>query len=251
VPDSAYMLATVCARQGIPPIRVAFVHPEAVAGMIVSDVEMVRRVKPEAYEAALGSGMTAVVLADGTGLETFRGPIIGKEIAAIQLRYKDQSIDSQSARDLHIFMIADGALLRAVPRGLGILRCVPVQARAHRLDVGYHGKHLASQRVTAMGAGKETPLMWDEALHHVALADGAALVRELQIPREDSAGFDVMNIEWRMGADMSAHWGSLGMGGPVRHSTKFSGTLHPCCVVLQGSLDKAGLVPLQSSGFVH
>jgi hypothetical protein len=40
VPDSAYMLATVCARQGTPPIRVAFVHPEAVAGMMVSDAEM-------------------------------------------------------------------------------------------------------------------------------------------------------------------------------------------------------------------
>jgi hypothetical protein len=88
VPDSAYMLATVCARQGTPPIKLAFVHPEAVAGMIVSDAEMVRRAKPEAYESALGSGMTAVLLADGTGLETFRGPIIGKEIAAMLLRYQ-------------------------------------------------------------------------------------------------------------------------------------------------------------------
>jgi hypothetical protein len=78
-----------------------------------------------------------------------------------------------------------------------------------------------------MGAGKETSLMWSDALHHVALGDGAALVREVQIPRENSAGFDVMNVEWYMGADMSAHWGSLGMGGPVRHSTKVLCCLQP------------------------
>jgi hypothetical protein len=102
-----------------------------------------------------------------------------------------------------------------------------------------------------MGAGKETSLMWSDALHHVALGDGAALVREVRIAREDSAGLDVMNVEWYMGADMSAHWGSLGMGGSVRHSTKFSGNLHPCCVVLQGSSDMVPLVPLQTSGFMH
>jgi hypothetical protein len=68
-------------------------------------------VKPEAYESALGSGMTAVLLADGTGLETFRGPIIGKEVAAILLRYKERTID------LH-FLSANKAIA-AHPEQLG------------------------------------------------------------------------------------------------------------------------------------
>jgi hypothetical protein len=61
--------------------------------------------------------------------------------------------------------------------------------------------------------------MWSDALHHVALGDGTALVREVQIPRADGNGFDTMEVVWFKGADMSAHWGSLGMGGPVRSRT--------------------------------
>jgi hypothetical protein len=81
--------------------------------MIVKDAEMVRNTNPAAYEGALRSHMNALLLADGTCIETFRGPSIGKEIAAVQFRYHDHHIDSQSARDLRILMIADGAPLGA------------------------------------------------------------------------------------------------------------------------------------------
>jgi hypothetical protein len=105
VPNEAYKLEKVGGYNGSPPIKVAYIDPPFVANMIVHDAEMVRRMVPEAYESALATSMTAVLVADGTCLGNFRGQTSSKEIAAFSLRFHNMKVDTQSAHDLNILML--------------------------------------------------------------------------------------------------------------------------------------------------